>query len=312
METWEVVVILVLITLSILVLGKQNISYGLMGLLDSTVFQLAVIGAILGLATLSPAVGIVAIATVVIVYYIRNLSKIRMIETEAIVERVVDEMLEESSPRLVINETTPEKPVSSTDLPVVSQPHDPSNKDVIDAAMKEHESRPPFETMTHDVGIKSSHSGGSPPIHEIQTPTHVAVPDPRGAADKAEPFDAHAPVHSPAPSASLETAVVAPNVDSNVFVPAGSSLDGYNEVEAPPAIRSFDDDNGQYDIAARRPQSIHGRYEVSDFTPGKDMGLNEFAPIGASIDDKISNLKSGMITSSAPAPNFDRVVPPRS
>uniref|UniRef100_A0A6C0DRW8 Uncharacterized protein n=1 Tax=viral metagenome TaxID=1070528 RepID=A0A6C0DRW8_9ZZZZ len=325
METWEVVAILVLITLAVSVIAKQYIPYRLMGLLDNTMFQLAIIGATLGLAAVSPAVGIVAIATIVIIYYIRNLSKIQMVEAENI-ERAVADMLEDDSPRLVVKEqkfTQPtnaaatqdvdtETPVATTDLPAVaSRPHDHTNGDVISAALKEHESRPPSYALNRSVGNRASVGGGSPPMLNATVPRQENHPNPRGPSDRAEPFDTQASFNSDAPTGSLETNVVAPSVDSDVFTPAPSNVGSYNELGAAPAIRPFSDDSGQYTISNPRPQSTYGKYEIADYAPGADMGLNEFKPVGVSIDDKVNNLKLGITPSSAPPPNFDQVSPAR-
>ena len=328
METWEVVAILVLITLAISVVARQNVPYSLMSLLDNTLFQLAIIGATLGVATVSPAVGIVAIATIVIVYYIRNLSKIEMVTAQSDLERAIVDMLEDDSPRLVVKEepiTRPppmkptedaavpdDTPVATTDLPVVtSRPHDASNSDVIHAAMKEHESRPPSDLLNQSVGTRATIGGGSPPMPNPQVPRQENHPNPRGQADKAEPFDTQADFNSAAPTGSLETTVAAPQVDSDVFTPAPANMESYNELGAAPAIRPYSDDSGQYTINNPRPQSNYGRYEVADYAPGVDMGLNEFKPVGVSIDDKTNNLKLGITPSSAPPPNFDQVFPAR-
>jgi len=326
METWEVVAILVLITLAISVVAKQYIPYRLMGLLDNTLFQLAIIGATLGVSAVSPAVGIIAIATIVIVYYIRNLSKIQMIEAEN-VDRAIADMLEDDSPRLVVKEQTltqvsstsitanrvdAETPVATTGLPAVTtKPHDASNGDVIDAALKEHESRPPPEALNRNVGSRASVGGGSPPMPNVVVPRQENHPNPRGSADKAEPFDTQAGFNSDAPTGSLETNVAVPKVDSDVFTPAPAEVGGYNELGAAPTIRPYTDDSGQYAIGNPRPQSSYGRYEVSDYSPGNDMGMNEFKAVGVSIDDKINNLKLGITQSSAPPPNFDQVFPAR-
>ena len=318
METWEVVVILVLITLAVSVIAKQGISYSLMGLLDNTLFQLAILGITLGIATVSPAVGIVAIATIVIVYYIRNVAKIDMVSDEYEVNRAVDQMLEDDSPRLVVQEESEQSqeqstPVSSTDLPAPAPKlHDVLNRDTVDTALSEHVSRPPIGVMSNTIGSRSSIGGGSPPMQSVLPPSHENMSNPRGTSVQAEPFDTQAGFNSAAPNTSLDTNVAPPAVDSNVFAAAPANVETFNEGLAPPVMRPFSDGSGQYSIGSPRPESSYGRYEVAQFTPGNDMGLNEFKPLGASIDDKLNNLKLGITASSAPPPNFDRVVPPRA
>ena len=284
-----------------------------MGLLDNTLFQLTILGATLGISTASPAVGIVAIATIVIVYYIRNLAKLDMVADEYVINRAIDAMLEDDSPRLVVNEEetqTESTPVSNTELPAsTNKPHDVLNRDTVDTALSEHPSRPPAGA---NIGTRTSIGGGSPPMQSVGPPSHEDMPNPRGTSVRAEPFDTQAGFNADAPNATLDTNVAPPAVDSNVFAAAPANLQTFNEGSAPPVMRPFSDGSGQYSIGNPRPESSYGRYEVSQYTPGNDMGLNEFTPLGASIDDKLNNLKLGITPSSAAPPNFDQVVPPRA
>jgi hypothetical protein len=79
METWEVILILGLVTISLMVLLNHNIAPSFISLLDNPMFQLTIVGLTLGVAGLSPPVAIVGIATIVIVYYVRNLNKVQLI-----------------------------------------------------------------------------------------------------------------------------------------------------------------------------------------------------------------------------------------
>jgi len=326
METWEVVVILVLITLAISVIAKHEVPLTFVALLDSTFFQLAILGATLGVAAVSPAVAIVSIATIVIVYYIRNLVKIQLATADMDDNRAMSDMVGEDGPRLEIHEQTAvvheetsavvvvpgTEPVARTGFPPIeTKPHDATNKDVVETAMKEHESRVPIDTLHNDVGSKASNNPGSPPMVNAKPPEHENMENPRGSSDEAEPFDAQADFRATAPSPGTDMHINGPNVDSDIFSAAPSNLDAYNEQNAAAPIRNFADSAGQYNIGETRPQSNYGKYEVSEFAPGSDMGINDYKQFGVSIDDKMNNLKLGITPSAQPPPNFDTVTPPR-
>ena len=87
MDTWEVVIILVLLTIAITVIAKQEVPLSFISLLDNTYLQLAILGLTLGIAVISPPVAIVAIATIVIVYYVRNLVKIQIAQLKRRMEQ---------------------------------------------------------------------------------------------------------------------------------------------------------------------------------------------------------------------------------
>lgn len=322
METWEVVSIVALITVAVLVVAKHQVPLSFIGLLDNTLFQLAILGATLAVAAISPAVAIVAIATVVIVYYIRNLVKVQIAMKEADYNKMVtDQMVEDNSPRIEIHEQTAVQqitstsvtitpPVSTTELPAAeNRPHDATNRDVIENAMKEHESRPPLVNV--DVGSRSSVSAGGPAMKSVEAPAHEDMPNPRGDMKHTEPFDTQADFHSTAPAPGADVLVHTPKVDSDVFTTPLNQLDAYNEQQAAPFVRGFADSAGQYNIGETRPHSNYGKFELADYQPGNDLGLNEFKQLGVSIDDKVNNLKLGINPSSAPPPNFDQVMPPR-
>ena len=106
METWEIVLILVLVTIALIVLANHNVSLGFIQVLDNSLFQLAIVGLTLAVAVASPAVGIVGIATIVIVYYVRNLIKIQLINAnDEQPPMIVEEEANQNQPRLIIEET---------------------------------------------------------------------------------------------------------------------------------------------------------------------------------------------------------------
>ena len=97
METWEVVLILALVTVSVLVLVQKDMSMSFIRVLDNTFFQLAILTGALAVATISPAVAIVAIATIVVVFYVRNLVKIHIVViVRKSCRRLVDDKLTSS------------------------------------------------------------------------------------------------------------------------------------------------------------------------------------------------------------------------
>ena len=288
MDTWEVVLILVLLTISISVIANREVPLSFISLLDNTYFQLAILGLTLGVAVVSPPVAIVGIATIVTIYYIRNLVKIQIVRAN---RREEQQERHDEQPRIEITEA------------VVTKTEIVANKDTIEAALKDHETKhPPQE----EVGKRSS-IGGSVPIDNHVT-NQVEIPDPRGPQKNVESFDTHGNFHAVAPVGD-DKKVLSP-VDSDVFSPSSGKVDSSNEPTAISGpIRAFNDNSGQYDIQESRPQGSVERYDVFDFMPMKDMGVNTFEPIGVSIDDKVSNLKHGSLPSSAPPPDFNKVLP---
>jgi len=306
MDTWEVVLILVLLTVSIATIAKRDIPISLINVLDNIYFQLAILGLALGVAVVSPAVAIVAISTIVIVYYVRNLVKVEMAQEIRRMERDNEAMLNQEriakleknqEPRIEIREETR----------VVTEIV--ANKDTIEAALKEHESRQPVESQTQ-VGTRTS-IGGVPSTKPVEKEAHDEIPDPRGPQKNVESFDFKANLNSPAAEGTDRKPLMP--VDSQVFTSSYNPINGFNESKAPAGpMRSYNENAGQYDLNEARPQSQVERYEIAHFMPLGDSGLNEFKPLGDSIDDKINTLSRGVLPSSTAPPDFDKVVPSKS
>jgi len=290
MDTWEVVLILVLLTISISVIANREVPVSLITLLDNTYFQLAILGLTLSVAVVSPPVAIVAIATIVTIYYIRNLVKIQMVRA---VRHEEEQERHDEQPRIEITEQ------------VIKKTEIVANKETIEAALKEHETN-----SSPQEEAEKRPSTSTPPVNN-KSPNHDEIPNPRGSHKDVESFDSHGNFSAMVPIGT-DRKVLSP-VDSDVFSPSSGRVDGYNEPTAIEAsIRAFNDNSGQYDIEGLRPEGSVERYDVFDFIPMKDMGANTFEPIGVSIDDKITNLKHGSLPSSAPPPDFNKVLPARS
>lgn len=306
MDTWEVVLILVLLTISISSIAKRYLPISLISVLDNIYFQLVILGLTLGVAILSPPVAIVAISTIVIVYYVRNLVKVEIAQDlrrldreneQRLNEQRIEELEKNQEPRIEIREET------HTVTEIVA------NKDTIEAALKEHETRQPADSQTQ-VGNRSSLSG-TPPVKQVEKSVHDEIPDPRGQQKGVESFDIKANNNSPAP-VGTERRPLMP-VDSDVFTPSNHQVNGSNESKAPViTLRAYNDNAGQYDINESRPQGSVERYEIADYMPLKDSGANDFEPVGKSIDDKIKNLSRGIMPSSAAPPDFNKVLPTRA
>ena len=295
METWEVVLILVLVTISVSVLVQKDMSNTMISILDNTFVQLAVLGAALGVAVVSPAVAIVAIATIVVVYYVRNLAKLQM----------VTPTFEDETPRIEVTEQTVrtmtvvgDVPVSAGTLPQVNAPPPADNKDVVANALKEHESRPP---QHHLIGQRST-IGGTAPMKNQNAPEHESFPDPRGSAHESVPKDNMMSSYGPAPGPS----------DLGKQEGFSADVNDNDENRAQFSVRPYNDNQGQYNINEVRPNSKPGKYELADFTPGSEMGSNEFASSGVSIDDKVSNLQNVFLPSASPPPDFNNAFPARA
>jgi hypothetical protein len=290
MDTWEVVLILLFLSISILVIANREVPLQVVEVLDNTYLQLIILAATLALAILSPPVAIVAISTIVTVYYMRNVVKIQIMKArrDAALEREENAMLEAKAaaeavpeePRIEIRETT------HTVTEIVA------DKEAIEAALQEHESRDSGEE--NDSNDKSS----TAPISSSTAPVGLE------SFDYAKSNNSQAPVNEPRR--------VIDNVDSPVFTASRETPMGYNELKAPKKIRSYRDNAGQYDLDETRPLSDVEKYETADYMPSNDMGDNKFVPVGYSIDDKVRILTAGVMPSSAPPPSFNSVDPKRS
>ena len=310
METWEVVLIITLVTIAVSVLARNEIPLSLITVLDNTFFQLAVLGATLAVATISPAVALVTIATVVVVYYIRNLAKLQMITPEVSRIEVVKEVVVVEKPTATTEPTEVEPPISNGVLPNVNIRLPVDNSDVIQNAMKEHESRPPMIPKM-SIGTRASMVGNAPVINQL-APVHEKFENPRSEEEDVEPLDEEENMNGEAPGA-YESPFPGGNVNEGFSNPAGFSVDGQGPEEplAQFEVRPFNENQGQYNLQEPRPISNVDKYELADYMPGNDMGTNEFRPVGVSIDDKVSNLNVQFNTSPAAPPNFDNAVPSR-
>lgn len=309
MDTWEVVLILILLTIAISVIAKHEVPLALVTLLDNIYFQLAILGLTLGVAVVSPPVALVAVATIVIIYYIRNIVKIQIAQMNKKIEEEArrdfdrqqaaksakaEETKEEDSPRIEITE---ERRVINIK----------SGNDTIDAALKEHETRP--TSYSKDIGHRSTMGGMLSAEKEIEPP-RLEMPNPRGEVKTVESFDMQASFNSPAPKANEDKHVVH-EVDSDVFAKAGNVVP-HNEDKAKPVERQYSDSAGQYPIYEARVQSKPEKFEQLDFMPMSDMGSNKFEKVGISIDDKMTILKKGLLPSSNPPPDYNMTEPPRA
>jgi hypothetical protein len=298
METWEVVLVLVLVTVAVSVLSRNDISLSMIRTLDNTFFQLAILGLTLGAATVSPSVAIVAVATIAVVYYVRNLAKINMV-------RGADAPEEVAAVVVVETESQP-APVSLGTLPQVNAPPPPDNSDVLETAFKEHESRPPISQLN---ASRNTTMGGTAMILDQPPPARENFENPRTMEGfTASALDKQADFNGDAPPQVWSTIGAGGAVDSDIFIPGTSGADGYNEGTSAPPVRSYNDNQGQYELGAVRPHTKPGKYEMADFTPGSDVGSNEFVQVGASIDDKITNLRTG--SSSVVDAAYTTVTPP--
>jgi hypothetical protein len=284
MDTWEVVLILLFLSISILVIANREVPLHIIEVLDNTYLQLVILAGALALAVLSPPVAIVAISTIVTVFYMRNVVKVQLMRAQRDAELAHEKRVEMAAeaakaaaeavpkePRIEIRETT------QTVTEIVA------DKEAIEAALQEHESR--------DSDVTNNGSSSTVPVG-VESFEH------------SKNNNSHANVDG---SRRLIGAV-----DSPVFTAARETPMGYNELKAPKKIRSYRDNAGQYDLDEMRPLSEVERYETADYMPSNDMGDNKFVPVGNSIDDKERILTSGLMPSSAPPPSFNSVDPKRS
>lgn len=340
METWEVILILGLVTISLMVLLNHNIAQSLISLLDNPMFQLTIVGLTLTIAGLSPPVAIVGIATIVIVYYVRNLNKVEIINLKA--ENQIEKTNETNpEPRLLIEQVNtqyvkikeynvPQNTVAQNTVPqntvaqnTVSQNNSaqntvpqnnlvqnptihtrPEDKDVLESALKEHN-----EVNSQNRPINYKIPCGEP-VKSL-TQDNYSTQGPEGF--HVESADPKIEVYGSAPKPGVSNFISEDKklftVDSNVYTKGESVPIEYNEFTAQPTNRPYDKSEGQYIINENRPYQSAQKYEVADFTPGTDMGENKFTVVGNSIDDKITNLKKGIQISRTPPPNFDVVEP---
>lgn len=314
MDTWEVVLILILLTISLSVIANREVPLSLINLLDNTYFQMVVLVATLVVATISPPVAIVSISTIVTIYYIRNVVKVQImkmqrkaeIEREEAVEREREaELLRRAAenneePRIEIHETTSTVTTTSKDIIV--------DKEALEDALKEHETRQRPDNTQQFTDASNNLS-----VQNVPNPDVVDMIDPRRSTvpTGVEAFDLKAGNNAEAPLAEkIRPALGA--VDSPVFTGALETPASYNEMKAPKKMRAYRDNYGQYDINEERPLYEVERYETADYMPGKDMGSNNFELIGTSIDDKINILTKGVMPSSEPPPEFDQPLPAKS
>lgn len=308
METWEIVLILVLVTMALIVLTNHNVPMGFIEIMDNSLFQLAIVGLTLAVAVASPAVGIVAIATIVIVYYVRNLIKVQLINNPPIIEEEANE------PRLIVEETN----IVETRTVKVLEPRTPNintkkeDEDVVEAALKEHEHR--VTLSSPNVMSNSFKIPAAAPFSDSKPLDQADFPNPRSAEGfQADSTDPLAETRGAAPHSGTPTYV--PNskhtfsVDANIFTPGSKVPESFNEAGAPEAFRYYSKSDGQYGINEERPYTGVQKYETADFIPAKDMGDNAYVQFGVSIDDKITNLKNGIVPSTSAPPNFDEIVP---
>lgn len=342
METWEIVLILILATIALIVLGNPSSTLNLIDLLDNSIFQLSIIGLTLAVATVSPAVSVVAIATIVVVYYMRNLIKIQMVD-------VVDVVDVHEEPRLNMREeiTTVETKTTTHQVEISDHNHAEcgkaqaeavaqakaevqaqaggaapaaeegrnvntkvEDKVVVEDALKEHEDRAPV------MSVQQFKIPATAPFEEVRNNYQDTFPNPRSSGEgfQADSTDPQAETRGPAPQAGTPTYQPAKSgnvfsVDTNIFTRATPPPQGFNEPGAEPTFRPYEDAAGQFGIAETRPYSNPQKYETADFIPGDDMGSNNYVQHGLSIDDKITNLRNGIVASTAPPPNFDAISP---
>jgi len=307
MDTWEVVLILILLTIAISVIAKHEVPLALVTLLDNIYFQLAILGLTLGVAVVSPPVALVAVATIVIIYYIRNIVKIQIAQMNKRIEeearRDFDRQQEEKSAKAEDSKKDDSPRIEITEERRVINIK--SGNDTIDAALKEHETRP--TSYSKDIGHRSTMGGMLNAEKEIEPP-RLEMPNPRSEVKTVESFDMQASFNSPAPKVTEEKYVVH-EVDSDVFAKAGNVVP-HNEDKAKPVTRQYSESTGQYPIYEARLQTKPEKFEQLDFMPMNDMGSNKFEKVGISIDDKMTILKKGLLPSSNPPPDYNMTEPP--
>ena len=311
METWEIVLVLALVTVSLTMLVNQNVSMGLIQLLDSPLFQLAVVGLTLAVAVVSPPVAIVAVATIVVVYYLRNVMKVQMASDDAAAAAAAPSRIRIEQTKTVVDVIAGDCANGSNSSSDSSPQTRPEDVDVIEAAMAENEDRVALNSAQLYQPVFKIPAPA--PIEDIVPMAQEDFPNPRGSAEGFESTDPKAEMRGPAPAAGTPTYVSSASntfsVDADAFMSAAAVPEPYNEALSPPAARPYNESAGQYGIAASRPYSGVQKRELANYMAGSDVGSNEYVQHGESIDDKINNLQNGITVGSAPPPNFDLVTP---
>jgi hypothetical protein len=363
MDTWEVVFILALVTISLIILINHNIPIEVIMLLDNSLFQLAIVGLTLLIAVVSPPVAIVSIATIIIIYYTRNLIKVQLITNDDSCDKPVEisinnDLQSTNEPRLFIEEVktvetttrtqhlktqhlkthhlkTQESDYNSYDDQQNNeqqyneqqnneQQNNEQQNNLVQSNDKNTNTKPEdvdvLETVLNEEQYRNNRGcpisptqykiPGAAPFPDIKQPEYDTIPDPRIGNEG---------FHVDSMDSQLEVNGKAPNARSSSYLPdnyPAFAVDTksenvpveYNELSAPPTYRPYSSSEGQYEINENRPYSSAQKYEVADFIPGNELGSNEFAVFGESIDDKMSSLKKTVVISKPP-PNFDEVVP---
>ena len=223
METWEIVLVLALVTVSLTMLVNQNVSMGLIQLLDSPLFQLAVVGLTLAVAVVSPPVAIVAVATIVVVYYLRNVMKVQMASDEVAPSRIRIEQT-----KTVVDVIADECANTRSE-----------DADVIEAAMAESEDRVALNSAQLYQPVFKIPAPA--PIEDVLPMAHENFPNPRGSAEGFESTDPNAEVRGPAPVAGTPTYITSASntfsVDAAAFSSIAAIPQPFNEALSPPAAR---------------------------------------------------------------------------
>ena len=316
MDTWEVVLILIFVTVALVVLGNQNLPLDLIQVLDNSMFQLLVLGLTLAVAVFSPAVAVVAITTIVIIYYVRNLTKVEMVSRPVLIE----EASNPNQPRITITEETTTVETTTKTKVEIAEPDDgyvdeyENTKDedlpAVDAALTEHDSRLSLDSP--GLLPKEFKMSGSVPVYDSTSLDREDFENPRSSMGNPESVDPKDLQHgaAPTPVGTPSYVPMGKNAnDSDVFTPAPVSPHGFNEAMSPASFRPYDKDDGQYAINTQRPFSLPMKTELASYMPDDNVGSNSFTKVGVSIDDKVTNLAKGIPISSAPPPNFDLATP---
>lgn len=300
METWEVVLILALLTISIIVITKHKVPTEIITILDSPIFQIVLLGLTLVAAVTSPAVAIVAVTTLVVVYYMRNVVKIQIVSANV-------KTMPHGAQVAVIEEKRVTTIINNHEHNIMPVPKQDPNAETIEQALKESEMRPP--NYNHQVIGNKMPVNGSLQFPAEKARSYEIFADPRGKSTSVESFDTEAKFNYNVPSSAVDRTIV-PEVDSEVFKRGPQNPDASNEdTTISNQMRGFNSNDGQYEINEPRPSSLPGKYEVSTYNPDEFIGSNKFIPVGVSVDDKIKNLSNGKFVSGAPPPNFDLPVP---
>jgi hypothetical protein len=304
METWEVVIILALLTVSIIVISRHKVPTEAITFLDNTIVQIVLLGLTLLAAVASPAVAVVAVTTLVVVYYMRNVVKMQIVQAN-MGSKVNPQIaiIEEKRITTIVNKDTSN---SKENMP---SPVSSSHSQTIETALRESNLRPPASNY-EVIGTRASLNSQMPPSLE-KTKTYATFTDPRGSVKNVEPFDSQAQFNYNVQSSAIDRTII-PEIDSEIFkrypyipAPANENTAIANQ------MRNYAEDNGQYRIDEARPFTVPAKYEEANYNPDDFVGSNNFAPIGVSIDDKVRNMSRGKFVTGSPPPDFDKAVPNR-